>query len=250
MGMAVQKAKKNSVGIITVHHCNHIGRLSNYVTIATGQNMIGIVIINGTRVNVAPYGGCEPRLSTNPICIAIPTKTKPLILDMSSGVVCEGKVRVRRNAKKNVPVGWLINRSAKPITNPLDFYGPPRQSILPLGGIAAHKGFGLGFMFDILAGGLSRAGCSNNGDKRIGNAIFMEAIKISSFIPLRKFYLEVEKFIDFVKSSKVAPGFKEILLPGEPENRITKERNKMGIFIDDETLRQIKNRTKELKINI
>lgn len=250
MRIAIQKAQKRSVSIVTVHHCNHIGHLSNYALMATKQHMIGVVIINGTRVNVAPYGGCEPRLSTNPICIAIPTKKKPLVLDMSSSVVCEGKVRVKRNAKEKVPIGWLVDRNAKPITNPLHFYGPPRQSILPFGGITAHKGFGLGFMFDILAGGLSGAGCSNKGNKRIGNAIFMETIKIRSFIPLHKFYLEVEKFIKFVKSSKVAPGFKEILVPGELENRTTKERNKKGIFIDNGTWSEIKHRAKELGIKI
>lgn len=250
MRIAVRKAKESSVGVVAVHHCNHIGRLSNYAIIATKQHMIGIVIVNGTRVNVAPYGGCEPRLSTNPICIAIPTKKKPLVLDMSSSVVCEGKVRVKRNAKEKVPIGWLIDRNAKPITNPLHFYGPPRQSILPLGGIAAYKGFGLGFMFDILAGGLSGAGCSNKGNKQIGNAIFMEAIKTRSFIPLCKFYLEVDKFIKFIKSSKVAPGFKEILVPGELENLTTKEHNRKGIFIDNGTWCEIKNRAKELGIKI
>lgn len=250
MRIAIQKARKNSVSVVVIHHCNHIGRLSNYALMASKQRMIGIVIVNGTRVNVAPYGGCEPRLSTNPICIAIPTKKTPLVLDMSSSVVCEGKVRVKRNAKEKVPIGWLIDKDAKPITNPLYFYGPPRQSILPLGGIAAYKGFGLGFMFDILAGGLSGAGCSNKGNKRIGNAVFMEVIKVKSFLPLHKFYLEVEKFIKFVKSSKIAPGFREILVPGELEYRTIKERNKKGIFIDNGTWGEIKNKAKELGINI
>ena len=105
-------------------------------------------------------------------------------------------------------------------------------------------------MFDILAGGLSGAGCSNKGNKRIGNAVSMEVIKVKSFLPLRKFYLEVEKFIKFVKSSKIAPGFKEILVPGELEYRTTKERNRKGIFIDSETWSEIKSKAKELGINI
>ena len=250
MEIAVQKAKKSSIGIVTVHHSNHIGRLAHYATMAAKQNMIGIIIVNGTRAHVAPYGGCEPRLSTSPICIAIPTKNKPLVLDMASSVVSEGKIRVRKNAKKDIPVGWLIDTNGKPITDPKIFYGPIRQSILPLGGIAGYKGFGLGFMFDILAGGLSGNGCTNKEDRHIGNGIFMEALKVESFIPLRDFYAEVEKFIKFVKSSKIAPGFKEILVPGEPENRTLQERNKKGIFIDDTTWQEIKNRAKELKVNL
>lgn len=250
MKIAVQKAEKTSIGIVTVRHCNHIGRLAHYATIATKQNMIAIIMVNGTSAYVAPYGGCESRLSTNPICIAIPTRKKPLILDMATSMVSEGKIRIRRNAKKNVPVEWLIDTNGKPITNPLHFYEPIHQSIMPLGGISGYKGFGLGFMFDILAGALSGAGCSNKGNKHIGNGIFMEAVKVENFIPLQEFYSRVEKFIKFIKSSKITPGFKEILVPGELEDRIIKERSKKGIFIDNITWREIKNRAKEFGVNI
>lgn len=252
MEMAIEKAEKTSISAVSTNHSNHVGRLSDYAMMAAEQNMVGMMTVNnhGAGLNVAPYGGYERRLSTNPICFAIPTGNDPIVMDITSSVVAEGKVRVKRNREEKIPKGWIVDGYGNPSTDPADLYGTPSGAILPFGGIVAHKGFALSLVIDILSGGLSRAGCSRRDAERIGNALFMEVINISSFIPIEEFYSEVNNLIKFVKSSKLAPGFDEILIPGEPEIRVKRERSKEGIFVDDETWRQIRETAQKLDVEI
>ncbi|MBI1927254.1 Ldh family oxidoreductase, partial [Candidatus Poribacteria bacterium] len=156
-----------------------------------------------------------------------------------SSVVAQGKIRVAINRGEPIPLGWLINGKGEPTTDPRDLNGPPPGALLPLGGSAGHKGFGLGLMIDVLAGALSGAGCSGSGNTRISNAVLMVAIDIASFTPLEDFYRRVDELVSYVKASPLAPGFDEILVPGEIELRQEERRLREGIPLDDETWRQI-----------
>lgn len=252
MEIAIEKARKTSISAVGTNHSNHVGRLSDYAMMAAEQDMIGMMTVNnhGAGLCAAPYGGYERRLSTNPICFAIPTGNDPIVMDITSSVVAEGKLRVKLNREEKIPRGWIVDGYGGSSTDPADFYKDPIGALLPLGGIVGHKGFGLSMVIDILSGGLSHAGCSRRDAERIGNGLFMEVMNISSFIPIKEFYSQVNNLIEFVKSSKLVPGFDEILIPGEPETRVKKERSKEGIFVDDETLRQIRETAKELGVEI
>ena len=110
---------------------------------------------------------------------------------------------------------------------------------MPFGGPVGYKGFALALMVDILCGALTGAGCSRQNPGRIGNALMMIVIDIQKLAPHDAFTREVQGLIKYVKSAPLAPGFKEILLPGEPEQREEKKRRAQGIVIDDETWRQV-----------
>jgi len=251
MEIAIQKAKEHSVSTVGAHHSNHVGRMADYAIMAAKENMIGMVMVNnhGAAQQVAPYGGRERRISTNPICFAIPTGRndmsssqvigEPLVVDITSSVVAEGKVRVARNRGQSIPEGWIIDANGNPSTNPNDLYADPPGALLPFGGMVAHKGFGLGLIVDILTGTVSNAGFSRADPPRIGNAIFLTVINISSFMTLEEYLEQVDAFIEYVKSSKPMPGFDEVLVPGEPETRTEKKRIEEGIFVEDETWKQI-----------
>src|SRR5207249_3948457 len=118
-------------------------------------------------------------------------------------------------------------------------YGPPRGALLPFGGIAGHKGFGLSLMVDILSGTLSGAGCSRAEATRLGNAMFLTVIDIQRFLPLEQFQAHVQALLEHVRSAPLAPGFQEILIPGEPERREEARLRREGIPLDDETWRQL-----------
>jgi len=250
MEIAIEKAQNTSISAVGTQHCNHVGRLSDYAMMAAEQEMFGLMTVNnhGSGLCAAPFGGYERRLSTNPICFAVPTGNEPIVLDITSSVVAEGKLRVKRNQGEKIPEGWIIDGYGNPSTNPEDFYSKPQGALLPFGGAVAHKGFGLSMIIDILSGCFSQAGCSRKDPGRIGNALFMQVIKISSFIPLDEFYSEVNQLVEFIKSSKLMPDFNEILVPGEPEIRVKEERRKNGIPVDDETWRQIETTAQELGI--
>jgi uncharacterized oxidoreductase len=236
--LAVEKAKATDISSVTVCRSNEVGRLGGYALIAAEAGMIAILTVNdhGGGGCVAPFGGIEPRLSTNPLACAIPVEGRaPILLDMSTSVVASGKIRVKKHRDESAPEGWIIDASGNATTNVDDFYGQPPGAILPFGGIAAHKGFGLSFLVDVLSGALSGAGCSREGESRVGNGLFVTVINIASFVDLPIFNAEVERFIEYIKSAKRAPDVAEILVPGERGVREQEKRLRDGIFIEQTT---------------
>ncbi len=241
--VGLQKAGRNGLAAIAVRGANHIGRLGSYVDRIARQGMIGLLFVNavGTPAfRMAPWGGTEPRLATDPLAIGIPSRSgEPIVIDMTTTVVAEGKVRVRRNRGEETPDGWLLDPQGKPTNDPNMLYGNPPGSILPLGGTAAgHKGYGLNVAIELLAGVLSGTGCIGK-DQQLSNGVLLILLEISQFLPLEEFYREADVFIKHVKSSPPAAGFEEILLPGEIELKVKRQRTAEGIFIEDETWVQI-----------
>lgn len=256
MNLAIEKADKSTLACVSVYNCNHIGRLGHYAEMAAERDMVGIISVNNSGAGqvMAPYGGAAKRLSPNPISIGFPGgKWNVIILDISSSVVAEGKVRVKFNERKNVPEGWIMDASGRPTTDPANFYRPDGSvvgAILPLGGTAGYKGYGLGFVLDVLCGALSKAGCSREGATRIGNALFIEAIKISDFRRISEFKAEVEDLVNYVKSSPLMPGFSEILVPGEIEQREKARRTREGILVDEATWNSITEIAQTLGVSV
>ncbi len=245
MDFAISKAAKSSISCVGVRNCNHVGRLGEYTVMAANQNMIGILSVNdaGGGLAMAPFGGIERRLSPNPISIAFPSGVadRPILLDMSSTTVAQGKLAIRRNRGETLPEGWAIDAKGQPVIDPKDYFGPPEGALLPLGGMTAgHKGFGLGFVLDILDGVLGGAGISRAGITRLANGLFISVIKIEDFVSLEEFQSEVQKLTRYVKSSALAPGFSEILVPGEFEFRGMTKRRASGIQIEDETWKRLR----------
>ena len=251
MSLAIEKAKSNTISAISVYNCNHIGRIGSYPMMAAEAGRVGITMVNagGTALYVTPFGGRDGRLATNPIAIAAPTREgQPILLDITSSVVAQGKIRVALNRGESVPLGWLMNSEGEPTSNPQDLMASPPGALLPLGGIVGHKGYALGLMIDILGGALSGAGCSGSGNTRLQNGVLMIVLDIANFTPLDDFYDHVDGLVAHVKASPTAPGFEEILTPGEIEARQTELRLREGIPIDDETWRQIQETAAEVGI--
>jgi uncharacterized oxidoreductase len=248
METAIEKAKENSISVICAFNLYHLGRLADYTRMALDANMIGIAMANSTK-NVAPHGGSEKLLGTSPISYAFPTRRgSPFVLDIASSVCAEGKVRVKLHKGEKLPDGCIIDKDGKPSTNPEDLYRG--GAILPLGGnFVGYKGFGLALSVEVLSGILSGAGCAYETEKK-GNGVFFEVIDIESFVPVYEFKRRIDDLIQIVKSSKLRPGFEEILIPGEPEFRTEKKRLVEGIYIPEKTWEDIKNITKKLKIDV
>lgn len=240
--MAIQKAKQTDISSVAVSRCNEVGRLGGYARLAADAEMIALLMVNdhGGGTCVAPHGGVEGRLSTNPIACAVPIEGKdPIVLDMSTSVVASGKIRVKQHSKEALPEGWLINVDGETTTDANDFYESTPAAILPFGGIASHKGFGLSVIVDILTGALTGAGCSHSPDARVGNGLYVQVMNVASFREFPGFSAEIERLIDYIKSAKRATGVDEILLPGERGWNAQRERDRKGIPIDDETWQQI-----------
>src|SRR5262245_28621463 len=120
----------------TLKNCGHIGRLGEYGEAAAARKLALIATVNGHGFGrgVAPPGGIDARIGTNPLCLAVPTDGEPIVLDIGTSVCAEGKVRVAYNKGQRVPDGWLLDAQGRPTTDPGVLYREPRGSILPLGG--------------------------------------------------------------------------------------------------------------------
>lgn len=239
INLAIEKARQHGLATVTLRNTSHVGRAGAYPLMAARQgNLIALAFVNAGRLGyqIAPFGGLEGRLSTNPIAFSAPRPdTDPILVDMTTSVVAEGKVRVAINQGSQVPEGWLIDSEGNPTTEPNDFRADPPGAILPLGGVVAHKGFALGLVVELLGGALSGEGCADGSRTMRSNGVLFTVYNIEHFTELSTYYDEVEGLLRHVKSSRLAPGFKEILAPGEPEFRSAQRKEKDGIDIDETT---------------
>jgi uncharacterized oxidoreductase len=248
MEIAISKAKMNTIGTVCAFNAYHIGRLADYTTMAVENGMIGIAMANAPKT-VAPHGGMERLLSTGPLSYAFPAGGEiPFVLDISTSVVAEGKVKVALHKEDKIPEGCLIDKNGNPSINPADLYDG--GALLPLGGDSfGYKGFGIGLVVEVLSGILSKSGFSYLPEKR-GNGLFFQAMDIESFMPVDEFKEQIDALIQKTKSSKLRLGFTEILIPGEPELRTEKERQKQGIYIPDRTWEEIKATAATVNLNV
>jgi hydroxycarboxylate dehydrogenase B len=238
--LAIAKARQHTVAVVTAFHCNHVGRLGEYVEIAAEAGMLALATVNnhGQGRLLAPFGAKSGRLSPNPIAFGAPRPGEvPFVMDLTPSVVPEGKVRVKRNRGEPLPAGWVQDAEGRPTTDANALY--EGGSLLPLGGPVGHKGFALALMVEILSGALGGAGVSRPNPERAGNGLFYAAINPASFLPQEQYMREMAVLADHVKSSPPLDGVSEVLLPGEPEYRTRTARLRDGVDIDAETVRQI-----------
>jgi uncharacterized oxidoreductase len=241
--VVLEKAGEHGLAAVTVRNANHIGRLGSYVDRIARQNMIALLFVNAVGIpnfRMAPWGGTEPRLATDPMAIGIPASSgDPVIIDMTTTVVAEGKVRLQRNRGEPTPEGWIVDSEGRPTTDPNVLYGEPLGSILPLGGSAAgHKGYGLNVALELLAGALSGTGCIGI-DRPLSNGVLLVGLDVKQFVAMEEFFEEADRFVNHVKSSPPAEGVDAVLLPGEIERNVLEQSTREGIFVDAETWRQI-----------
>src|SRR5437879_4393474 len=136
-----------------------------------------------TAKQVAPFGGREARLGTNPMSIALPSDLEaPVFLDMATSAAAAGKIAVARNRGQQLPLGWIVGRDGNPSTDPADF--GKGGALLPLGGREGHKGYALGFMVEVFAGLLTGLGFGVNPSGRHNDGALMVVLNVSAFRPL------------------------------------------------------------------
>ncbi len=239
MKMSIQKARDFGMGITLVRNTNHIGILAFYTPMAAEEGMVGIVMSNSAP-SMSPWGGAEPFLGTNPISIAIPGGPDgPLVLDMSSSVVARGKIRRAQRMKESIPLGWALDETGSPTTDPVEAL---KGSLLPIGG---PKGYGLALMIDVLAGLLSGSQYGPEvktfhqplGPTGIG--VFTMAIDIERFMPLHQFRSLMTSYAGSIKKTKKAKNISQIYLPGEIELEKEKKSITEGIELDSTVVKSL-----------
>lgn len=229
----VERARGHGLAAAGLLNCGHVGRLGEWVQWAAEQNTIALAFCNGGGPSgiVAPFGGAARLLGTNPIAAAIPVGDRPpIVLDFATSAVAEGKVRVARNRGRSIPEGWILNAQGLPSTDPNDLY--TGGMLLPA---ATHKGYALSLLVEFLGGLLTGNGSPALGGYRAGNGVFFLVLDVAAFRPLADYLADGARMAGAVKATPPAPGFSEVLLPGEPEQRMLAQRQATGVEVDDAT---------------
>ncbi len=238
--MTIEKAKTQNVAATTIFRQSHIGRVAAYPLMAAREGMIAIMTADSGRTpkHVAPFGGREARLGTNPICIAVPAALEaPLVVDMATSAVAAGKIKLAQSKGVTVPEGWLVDKDGRATTDPFAFGNG--GVLLPLGGPEGHKGYGLSAMVEILSALLPGLGFGVEPTGKHNDGCFLAVFNTQAFRDLETFRQEVADFAHYLKQTPPAEGFDGVLYPGEIELMREKERMQNGIPVDEKTWQQL-----------
>jgi uncharacterized oxidoreductase len=254
MERLITKAAVTGVACGTMRQAAHIGRVGEYSEMAAEKGMAAIICANGhgSGQRVAPVGGIRGRLGTNPLSIGMPGgKEGPFILDFGTSATAEGKVRVKRIAGESIPLGWILDAEGNPTTDPKALYGDPPGSILPMGGDQAYKGFGLSFMIEMLAGGLSGGRCAHpNAPPPVGNDALFVVLDPKVFGGAESLQSQIGILEPFVRETPRRAGVDRITLPGDPERMLLAKREVDGIPLDDGNWTELVNLAQKLGVAV
>lgn len=218
MELCIERAGQYGVCFAAVRGGNHFGYAAYFAEQAAKAGMIGVAMANGP-VAIAPIGGREAKLGTNPLAVAIPAgDAPPLVLDMATSVVARGKITLAKKQGKPIPLGWGIDANGTPTTDPASVH-----CVLPFGGA---KGYGIALIIEMLCSCLSGA---KNG-QTMGSfydfsgttqdaGFFLGAINIGGIMAPEIFAQQAQALFASIKESPRADGCDEIFIPGEIEQR-------------------------------
>ena len=228
----VAKAAKTGIAMIGLRNCGHLGRLGDWAEIAAAAGQVSLHFLNTSgAMRVAPFGGSDRRLSTNPMAVGVPLAgTDPAILDITTSTVAEGKLMVALNKGEQVPAGWIVDKQGRPTTEPKDFYDG--GALLTIG---AHKGSGLSMITDLLAGAVTTGRSSDPDDDVLRNNMLSIFIAPAVYDPAGAVLAEARRFVDFVKASPPVKRGEPVLSPGDVERRNRAARLANGVQIDEKT---------------
>ena len=251
--LAIDKAQAQGMATVTLRNTCHIARVGAYPLIAAREGLVAQIFVNAGHhgVWVAPFGGIDGKLSTNPLAFAAPRRdADPIMLDMTTSVAAMGKVFVAANRGDALPEGWIIDADGQPSTRPADMQGEPHGALLPLGGSVGYKGYGLALMVEILGGALSGQGCAAGQYDVVSNGVLINVYRIDVFAEIDQYYDDVESLIRHVRTSRLAPGFQEILMPGAMEFTTARQRSADGIELDPTTWQKICDEAENFQIDL
>ncbi|MDQ3695471.1 MAG: Ldh family oxidoreductase [Chloroflexota bacterium] len=230
-----ERAREHGVGCTVVNRCFHIGRVAPYVEALARHGLVGLAMSNAGPA-VAPHGGRQRTLGTNPFAWAVPRgpEMEPLSFDIATAAIAEGKLRVAQSKGLPVAPGLLLTEDGRPTIAPDDFYAG--GALLAFGG---HKGSGISLLAQVLGLGLAGLDTSTFSGPRGANGPVIIAIEIPPFSDPEQFVTAITALCGRIAASPPAEEVERVLLPGDLEIATRAEREQTGIPIPDTTWGQL-----------
>lgn len=236
VNQSIQRASQYGISMVLIRNTNNMGALANYTEMVATEGMIALMGCNAAPA-MAPWGGAEAFLGTNPFAVAVYTGKDMLFsADMATSVVARGKIRKAAREGKPIPSEWALDENGNQTTDPV---AALKGIILPMGGA---KGSAIALAVDIFSGILAGAEHAPNiksfhvleGVTGVGASLI--AIDIRIFMKLKEFASSMDQYFTQIKSLKKASFASEIFIPGEIEYRKELESKKNGVFLEDQAV--------------
>jgi LDH2 family malate/lactate/ureidoglycolate dehydrogenase len=251
--IALARAREQGLAAVGCVRVNHIGRVGEYPERMAREGVVGFVVaggFGGRGGRAAPFGGREGILGTNPLSFGIPAEgPEPMLVDFATTAVAAGKIQVARAKGTPLPPGSILDRDGNPTTNAEDFY--QGGVMLPFGG---HKGYALSMVVELL--GRVLTGADEYAQDGRGGAVYgrsgtlVLAIDAGLFREPAAFRRGVDETLGRVKAVPPAPGFDEVMVPGEPEARTRAQRQREGVYVEDATVEAIRKTAAALGVDV
>jgi uncharacterized oxidoreductase len=250
MELAIARAREHGVCVMGLRNSHHLGRVGHWAEQAIAAGMASVHFTNAVASvpMVAPHGGGVARFLTNPFTVGIPRPGgEPFVLDFATSAIAHGKVRVAWNKKKSdptvqVPEGCLIDAMGRPTRDPNTMFEPPEGPHGALQTAAAHKGYALAMVCELLGaaltGGATAAPAHRTMQFAIWNSMLAIVFDPTRIGPAERFASEARAFCDWVQSASLSGATDRIMMPGDPERRARAERAQ-GLPIDAGTLAEL-----------
>ena len=251
MDRTIEVAGQYGIAACAVGNANHFGIAAYYAMRALSYDMIGMSFTNAPS-NVAPWGGIQSYIGTNPICYTVPaSRHRPIVFDAATSIVARGKIILADIEGRAIPEGWALDKQGNPT---VDTKEALTGSVLPIG---TYKGYGLAIFVDILCAMLSGAEFGKHIGELYANSKikqnvghFFIAMDISKFTDVNLFKQRIDQMIDEIKANPKAPGVDTIYMPGEIEFDNEKINRKQGIEIGPGVMTDLATLCKRYDLNL
>jgi LDH2 family malate/lactate/ureidoglycolate dehydrogenase len=250
MRLAMDKARRVGVGIVTVHNAGHFGAIGHFAMQAAQADMVG-ACFTAAGLHVVPTFGAKPLLGTNPIALAAPARREaPLLFDAATSAIAGNKIRLAMRIGSPLLAGWVTDKEGTPIMEEKPIFDREDVYQAPLGGTreqGSHKGYGFALMAEVLstmlAGALPTMLAPGSGSKNQ-----FAAYNIEAFTDLERFKDTMDEMLRTLRTAAPAPGQERVLYPGLSEAEELAHRRAHGIPLHKEVIEWFAGCTKEMAL--
>lgn len=234
----ITQAKEHGSHVVSFGRSHHVGRVGHYAEEAAQAGLMILILVNTPEGKLVCHpNSLGPLFGTNPICFAVMVAGRLILLDMATAMYAEGKLRVAKARGWQAPKHMVRDHLGNPTR---DAHVVRRDedpgSIMPLGGDAGYKGFGLALMVDLMAAAHGFGEFASSTAHKGRNGGWMYGLDVSTNEHIRGDALA--PWLNRLLEADTLNG-EQLTLPGDPEQAAWRQRSEHGVLVEDFTCQQL-----------